>query len=278
VFNSYVTTDKSLKEVWEYRIDGKDSSLTAKEYYSDGLLFLRKSFWKDTLRKETTYKYNEYKLPYIITETYKDNNKKDTSKSIIIKLYDQYKNVYLERHMDSVPNYDFNFQLSYQQFTNYIYQDSLIIYSNMINDLVNGFQLIYKKFEYDSKRHLKKIFQKDMRDIRDTTKNYILTDELLYDALGNHIKTIQHGCDYVTDCLGFKKKTPCENDFMLYTYNSKKQLLTEEFHDLNDMPLMNVGFQRDTIKYNYDENGRIVSVLHTMELARKYIVNRYFKY
>ncbi len=274
-FNYSVTTDKSLKEVWEYRVDGKDSSLTAKEYYSDGLLILRKSFWKDTLRKETTYKYNEFKLPWIITETFKDNNKKDTSKSITIKLYDQYKNLFLIRQMDSVPNYDFSFRPSFQQFTNYIYQDSLIIYSNMFNDLFDGFQMIYKKFEYDHKRRLKKVF---IKEICDTTNNYILSYELLYDELGNHIKTINYGCDYVSDSIGVEKKQQRETDFMLFTYNSKKQLLTEEFHDLQDMPLMNVGFQRDIIKYNYDEKGRIISVLHTMEQDRKYIINRYFKY
>jgi hypothetical protein len=274
VFDNTTKTDKSLKEVWEYSGDGKDSSLTAKEYYSEGLLQLRQSFWNDTLRKEAKYKYNEYKLPWIIIETSKDNNKKDTSKSMAVYLYDQYKNLYLERHMDSVPDYDLHFRLRFQQFTNYIYQDSLIIYSNMINDLGDGFQAVNKKFEYDNKRHLKKIF---VDDLGDTAVNYILTDELFYDKLGNHIKSIQFCRDYVTNREGNKKKQPCENDFALYTYNSKQQL-TEEFHHYHSMPFMDVSFQKDTIKFNYDGKGRLVSVLHTIESDRKYSTNRYFKY
>lgn len=255
VFSSSTNMDKSLKEVWEYSGNGKDSSLIAKEYYSEGLLQLRLSFWNDTLRKETTYKYNEYKLPWIITETFKDNKRKDTAKSMTVYLYDQYKNLYLKRHMDSVPNYVYDFRLRYQQFTNYIYQDSLIIYSNMINDLGDGFQGVYKRFEYDDKRHLKKVFTDD---IYDTAANYILTDELFYDEIGNHIKTVHYCQNYITDREGNIKKQPCENDFSLYTYNSKQQL-TEEFHYFHETPFMNVAYQKDTIKYNYNENGRLVS-------------------
>jgi len=44
VIKSTYLPDKSLKEVLEFRVDGKDSSLAAKEYYSEGLIQLRQSF------------------------------------------------------------------------------------------------------------------------------------------------------------------------------------------------------------------------------------------
>ncbi|MBK8415698.1 MAG: hypothetical protein IPL22_15070 [Bacteroidetes bacterium] len=156
--------DKSLKEVLEFRVDGKDSSLAAKEYYSEGLIQLRQSFWKDTVRNETSYQYNEYNQPSIMTKVLKDNKNKDASKSITIYLYDQYGNLYLERNMDSVPDNIYNFRLRNQEFTSYIYQDSLVIYSNKIRDFINSYQEDFKRYEYDDKGRLKKVFNDDQGD------------------------------------------------------------------------------------------------------------------
>lgn len=274
VFKSPYSPDKSLKEVWEYRIDGKDSSLTAKEYYSDGLIQLRQSFWRDTLRKEIAFKYNDYNLLSSITQTLKDNKNIDTSKSITIYLYDQYGNLYLERRMDSVPDHIFNFRTRNQEFTSYIYQDSLIIYSNKIRDFIHSYQEDFKRYEYDDKRNLKKVFYDDQWD---NSQSYILDRELFYDEKGNHVKTIRYCQSSVKDRDGNRLDHTCRNDTIQYTYNSQKQL-TAEHHLYHSGPFMNVDFQKNTLEYSYDDRGRLVSVLSTMEQAIKYITIRYYKY
>lgn len=274
VIKSTYLPDKSLKEVLEFRVDGKDSSLAAKEYYSEGLIQLRQSFWKDTVRNETSYQYNEYNQPNIITKILKDNKNKDASKSITIYLYDQYGNLYLERHMDSVPDNIYNFRLRNQEFTSYIYQDSLVIYSNKIRDFINSYQEDFKRYEYDDKRRLKKVFNDDQRD---TSLSYILDSEHFYDEKGSHIKTIRYCQTYVTDMDGNRLDHPCKNDTIHYTYNSQKQLTTEH-HLYHNGPFTNVDFQKNTLEYNYDNRGRLVSVLNTMEQAIKYITIRHYIY
>lgn len=269
-FNANFKPDKQLKEVWEYKVEEKDSSLRSKDFYSEGLLQSTQIFFKDTLRKEILFKYDENQLLSLVSEYYKDVNKKDTAKSIVWYLYDQYKNPYFEKRGDSVPYGDFNIETRQQFFTSYVYQDSLIIFSNLLSEIPGmGFHMETKKFEYNKKKQLCKTFVHQMTD---TVGYFRLAEELFYDEKGNHIKTILYCIDYTVDNYGNKIKTPCENDLLTYTYNSKNQLVGE-FHHYHGM-----FFQNDNIKYVYDSKGRLQSVCHTMEQDKKYITNHYFKY
>ncbi len=176
--------------------------------------------------------------------------------------------------MDSVPDHMFNSRTRNQNFTSYIYQDSLIIYSNEIRDFIHSYQVDFKRYEYDDKRRLKKVFYDDQRD---KSQSYILNSEHFYDEKGSHIKTIRYCQIYVTDMDGNRLDHTCKNDTIHYTYNSQKQL-TAEHHFYHSGPFTNVDFQKNTLEYNYDNRGRLVSVLNTMEQAVKYITIRYYKY
>lgn len=275
VFGSSAKTDKALKEVWEYKVDMRDSALTSKEFYSGGLIKSKQIFFWDTLRKEVFFKYDDENLLSLVTEYSKDANGKDTAKFVIWYLYDQYRNPYFEKRGDSVPYGDFNMETRQQFFTSYIYEDSLIMYENSLDEIPGkGFGMQSKKFEYNDKKQRTKIYNHRMGD---SVGYYRLSEELFYDQFGNHIKSVFPCNDYAIDGGGDKMQQPCESNYVNYTYNSKQQL-TEEFRYYHNMPFTNSNYQKNTIKYNYDDKGRLVSVLHTMEQDRIYITNRYFKY
>ena len=152
--------DNSLKEILEYKIEGLDSSLISKGYYSDGLLRLKQGFRNDTLLIEYKFKYNENGRLDFLSKSLKDKNCKDTTKTISFFLYDQYGNIYFERVSDSIYSnqlsYENNFEMSNTYFTSYIYEDSLMTYSNFVTLLEYGIQHWSKKFEYDDKNRLAK--------------------------------------------------------------------------------------------------------------------------
>lgn len=265
--------DESLKEITEYWINGRDSSLVSKEYYSNGFLRKQQIFWQDTLRIESTFNYDGKGVLSSIDKQVKDNIP-DSVKTSLFFLYDQNNNVYFERSMIfSLVNPD-SFQVHYQTFTNYIYKDGLIIYSNLINDMADGggIQTQSYHYEYDKKNRLKKT---SVHNLGDPLDEYLLLSERFYDKKGNHINTIKYCNENGFDVNGNEIKVPCLNDTSFFDYNSKNQLLEERHH----VKAIFIGSdQKIKIKYHYDKQGRLISIFNIIEEDRTLIYRRYFKY
>ena len=250
------TPDSSLKEIHEWNIDRDDSTLISKGFYSNGFLKNKIHFLNNHLVSEYCYQYDENGLYDYVSKTSKDINGKDTSKTITYLLRDQYGNTYFERVSDSLTtntshNSYSNYEVQNTYFTSYIYEDSLVLYSNFVNDLGGGIQHWSNKYEYDSKKRLIKTYKHNMSD---STNYYRLVSEFFYDELDNKIKIVSKCINYYKNLKGKKIYRECDDDLTLYTYNNLNQL-SKIITKSNSI----FQYEAETLYY-YDTKGRILLI------------------
>lgn len=263
------TPHKSLKSVTEYVINSKDSILREKWFYTNGALTKHQWFSNETVYREMNVFYEEDVPSYSIL-SYKGGQMQDTMKVFTVYLFDQYKNCYYKETGDSNFEHSQYEVCSRYEITSYVYQDSLILYSNWVRSFCSGFQNGSKRFEYDSQKRLKKVFEHTMSD---SLGYYKLNQEFFYNAEGLLVKSVYYNNPaYTLQLAGAKTLEILDDNATFYTYNSNRQLVNENSKW--------TGFvsQKDDINYYYNELGLLSAVFFTEEQQHKYITHYYFEY
>ncbi|MCX6183379.1 MAG: hypothetical protein NT150_15815 [Bacteroidetes bacterium] len=258
--------DQALKEISSFQFYDQDTTWHKVEFYSEGLLRSQNEYYKYGPILESKYYFDERKRLEVEIHTHKGVNGQDSSKKSVWMLYDQYNNVYLRRYTDSISHENPN-QMIQTEFINYVYQDGLIVSSNLISESGWMLQTSPNKYEYDKKRRIKKVFDRDVE-----TGQYNLAREFYYDKKGNHVKTIIPHYSYKME-LGIRVDMPADSDSLFFIYNSKQQLIEakESFTSFEKQEIV--------VKYNYDLEGRLITIFKTIrEGDRVFYENQYLKY